>query len=71
MTPLMKCGSLEDRLRRLPAMSSAQPADEIIPLTWQQRLWVLVGALRGLMYLHTPDREMHKILQATFSLTQI
>ena len=67
VTPLMKGGSLEDRLRldasarqRLQAMPGAQPADEVSPLTWQQRLWALVGALCGLVYLHTPDPETHK-----------
>ena len=31
-----------------------------MPLTWKQRLRALLGALRGLVYLHTPDPETHK-----------
>lgn len=30
------------------------------PLTWQERVWVLFGAMSGLAYLHTPDPDTHK-----------
>jgi len=54
VTPLMKGGSLEDRLllnpqalRRLDQMPGAPPAAGWVPLTWQQRLLALLGALAG------------------------
>ena len=54
VTPLMKGGSLEDRLllnpqalRRLDQMQGAPPAAGWAPLTWQQRLLALLGALAG------------------------
>ena len=66
VTPLMKGGSLEDRLmldeparRRLALMPDA-PRDGFPPLTWQQLLGVALGAVRGLEYLHTPDPAVYK-----------
>ena len=38
----------------------APQAANLEPLTWQQRLLVLLGALRGLEHLHTPDPALHK-----------
>jgi len=56
VTPLMKGGSLEDRLllnpealRRLDQMPGAPPAAGWAPLTWQQRLLALLGALAGVL----------------------
>jgi len=67
VTPLMKGGSLEDRLQldiaaleRLNMLSDVPPADGWAPLTWQERVRVLVGAVTGLVYLHTPDPGTHK-----------
>ena len=66
VTPLMKGGSLEDRLfltaaaqRRLASLPGAPP-NGFAPLGWQQLLSAAVAALRGLEYLHTPDRATHK-----------
>ena len=54
VTPLMRGGSLEDRLllnpqalHRLDQMPGAPPAAGWVPLTWQQRLLALRGALAG------------------------
>ena len=68
--PLMKGGSLEDRLfldasarrrlGRLSDMSSVAPAGILEPLTAIQRLSVLFGAVKGLEYLHTPDPATFK-----------
>ena len=64
--PLMKGGSLEDRLsldadaRRCLALMPDAPEDGFAPLTWQQRLVVAVGILRGLEYLHSPDPTTYK-----------
>ena len=66
VTSFMKGGSLQDRLmldeaarRRLNKMPGAPPAGWA-PLTWQQRVSVLLDALKGLDYLHTPDPVTHK-----------
>jgi len=55
VTPLMKGGSLEDRLllnpealRRLDQMPGAPPTGWA-PLTWQQRLMALLGVLAGVL----------------------
>ena len=70
--PLMKGGSLEDRLfldpsarRRLARLSdmagvAGAPAGIHEPLTGIQRLSVLFGAVKGLEYLHTPDPALFK-----------
>ena len=66
VTPLMKGGSLEDRLmldepaRRRLALMPGAPRDGFPPLTWQQLLGVALGAVRGLEYLHTPDPAVYK-----------
>ena len=67
VTPLMRGGSLADRLsldasarRRLDKMPGAPPAAGWVQLTWQQRVLVLLDALKGLDYLHTPDPVTHK-----------
>jgi len=66
VTTLLKGGSLQDRLLldeaalcRLNKMPGAPPAGWA-PLTWQQRVLVLLDALKGLDYLHTPDPGTHK-----------
>jgi len=66
VTSLMKGGSLQDRLMldeaalcRLNKMPDA-PRAGWAPLTWQQRVSVLLDALKGLDYLHTPDPATHK-----------
>ena len=66
VTPLMKGGSLEDRIllddparRRLDRLPGA-PAGGFDPLSWRQRLAVALGAVRGLLFLHTPDPDTHK-----------
>ena len=61
--PLMTGGNLEDRLlrhtasamRRLRMLASEDVAPTAGPLTWQQRLHVLLGAGRALAYLHETD----------------
>jgi len=70
--PLMKGGSLEDRLfldtsarRRLGRLSdvagvAGAPADVYEALTGIQRLSVLFGAVKGLEFLHTPDPAIFK-----------
>jgi serine/threonine protein kinase len=65
VTPLMRGGSLEDRLvldaparSRLGKLPDA-PAGGHPPLTWSQRLTVALDALSGLAYLHTPDAATH------------
>jgi serine/threonine protein kinase len=68
--PLMKGGSLEDRLfldtsarrrlGRLSDMASVAPVGIHEPLTGIQRLSVLFGAVKGLEYLHTPDPVIFK-----------
>ncbi len=68
--PLMKGGSLEDRLfldtsarrrlGRLSDMSSVAPAGILEPLTAIQRLSVLFGAVKGLEFLHTSDPATFK-----------
>jgi serine/threonine protein kinase len=66
VTPLMKGGSLEDRLfldasaRRRLAMIPGAPDNGFNPLSWQQLLAVAADALKGLEYLHTPDPATHK-----------
>ena len=57
VTPLMKGVSLEDLLLlnpqalcRLDQMPGAPPADGWVPLTWQQRLLALLGALAGVPF---------------------
>jgi len=66
VTSLMKGGSLDDRLLlgaaarcRLDKMPGA-PLAGWAPLTWQERVLVLLDALKGLDYLHTPDPATHK-----------
>ena len=72
MTPLMKGGSLEDRLmrdskdvtrvtaqQRLSKLPGA-PAGGFEPLSWLERLAVAVDVVAGLLYLHTPDPYTHK-----------
>ena len=66
MTPLMKGGSLEDRLflgvqaqQRLAMMPRA-PKNGFQPLTWQQLLSIVLDAVRGLEYLHTADETTYK-----------
>ena len=71
VTPLMKGGSLEDRLildgaalqrlRKLPG----SPEGGFEPLSWQERLNVAVDVVTGLLYLHTPDRGAHMPVTAT------
>ena len=65
VTPLMKGGSLEDRLiqdvaarQRLSKLPGA-PAGGFEPLSWQERLTVAVDFMTGLLYLHTPDPDTH------------
>ena len=70
--PLMKGGSLEDRLfldtsarRRLGRLSdvagvAGAPVDVHEALTGIQRLSVLFGAVKGLEFLHTPDPAIFK-----------
>jgi serine/threonine protein kinase len=66
VTPLMKGGSLEDRLiqdvtarQRLSKLPGA-PAGGFEPLSWLERLTVAVDVVTGLLYLHTPDPDTHK-----------
>jgi serine/threonine protein kinase len=66
VTPLMKGGSLEDRLiqdvtarQRLSKLPGA-PAGGFEPLSWLERLAVAVDVVAGLLYLHTPDPYTHK-----------
>jgi len=66
VTPLMRGGSLADRLTldgeargRLSKLPGA-PAGGFAPLSWQQRLVVAVDAVRGLLFLHTPDADTHR-----------
>jgi serine/threonine protein kinase len=66
VTPLMRGGSLSDRLvldaparSRLSKLPDA-PAGGHPSLTWTQRLTVALGALSGLAYLHRPDAGTHK-----------
>ena len=70
--PLMKGGSLEDRLfldpsarRRFGMLSDVAgvaraPGDVHEALTGIQRLSVLFGAVKGLEFLHTPDPAIFK-----------
>ncbi len=66
MTPMMKGGSLEDRLildvtaqQRLSKLPGA-PVGGFEPLSWQDRLTVAVDVVTGLLYLHTPYPHTHK-----------
>ncbi len=66
VTPLMRGGSLADRLtldgparERLSKLPGA-PAGGFAPLSWRQRLAVGVDAVRGLIFLHTPDADTYK-----------
>jgi vacuolar-type H+-ATPase subunit H len=66
VTPLMKGGSLEDRLllddraRQQLGKLPGAPADGFEPLSWQQRLAIATDAVRGLLFLHTPNPDTHK-----------
>ena len=66
VTPLMKGGSLEDRLilddsarRRLMKLPGA-PVRGFEPLSWQQRLIVAEDLVMGVLFLHTPNAALHK-----------
>ena len=64
--PLMRGGSLSDRLildgpaRVRLSKLPGTPVGGFEPLFWQQRLVVAVDAVRGLLFLHTPDADTHK-----------
>ena len=53
--PLMKGGSVEDRLFPPPERQPLQP-----PLTWQERVYISLSVAKALLYLHTPDPALHK-----------
>ncbi|KAL3523591.1 hypothetical protein ACH5RR_016425 [Cinchona calisaya] len=44
----MPCGTVADNLYKL-----SRKGKDIVPLTWEQRLKICIGAARGLEYLHT------------------
>ena len=77
VTPLMRGGSLEDRLmldaaaqRRLAKLPGA-PAGGFAALSWEQRLIVAVDALAGLLHLHTPGQHKPCILHRDIKLSNI
>lgn len=54
ITGFVPGGTLRDRLRRTGAAASSTP-----PLSWRQRLAAVVGAVRGLAFLHNALGQVH------------
>ena len=61
--PLMRGGTLEDRVIRTPAgeerLSALGQSSPPLPLAWWERVRILRDATRGLVYLHTICQTLH------------
>lgn len=52
----MSNGTLEDHLSK----HANEAADQYTPLSWEQRLQILIQAARGIDYLHTANGVLHR-----------